>query len=246
MGAMRLGSAAAKFMQDADSSKLGVRGGSIIVMSSVAGVMPTPLAAPYCAAKHALHGFFGSLRAELAGATQAHNAPPVSVTLVCPGPVVSDGSGSAIMSSSSTCDTYTASTGVLPCQHGRMSSKRCAQLALAAGAAGQAESWMGPQPALALAYVSWLCPSLRNALAPTAAAVRSANLRAGRASLGGGLTAAILWRACSLSSIGGVVLYVLDCFTLCCCSCGCRRVWRALTCVTRPPTAGGRHHRKVD
>ncbi|XP_072174075.1 hydroxysteroid 11-beta-dehydrogenase 1-like protein [Diadema setosum] len=40
--------------------------GSIGVVSSVAGQIPTPFLPPYCASKFALHGFFGSLRHDFA------------------------------------------------------------------------------------------------------------------------------------------------------------------------------------
>ncbi|XP_030583795.1 hydroxysteroid 11-beta-dehydrogenase 1-like protein [Archocentrus centrarchus] len=40
--------------------------GSLVVVSSLAGKMPSPLTAPYTATKCALNGFFGSLRHELA------------------------------------------------------------------------------------------------------------------------------------------------------------------------------------
>ena len=53
------------------------RRGQIVVMSSVAGVAPLALRTGYSASKHALHGCFESLRAELGGTG-------VGVTLVCP------------------------------------------------------------------------------------------------------------------------------------------------------------------
>jgi NAD(P)-dependent dehydrogenase (short-subunit alcohol dehydrogenase family) len=53
------------------------RRGQIVVMSSVAGVAPLALRTGYSASKHALHGCFESLRAELRGTG-------VGVTLVCP------------------------------------------------------------------------------------------------------------------------------------------------------------------
>jgi NAD(P)-dependent dehydrogenase (short-subunit alcohol dehydrogenase family) len=51
--------------------------GLIIVVSSVAGFAPLIARTGYAAAKHALHGFFESLRAELAG-------EGVDVLIVCP------------------------------------------------------------------------------------------------------------------------------------------------------------------
>lgn len=53
-------------------------GGHIVVVSSVTGVYGTPYRSGYAASKHALHGFFDSLRAEL-------HDKQVDVTLICPG-----------------------------------------------------------------------------------------------------------------------------------------------------------------
>lgn len=52
--------------------------GRIAVVSSVTGLVGVPTRTAYAASKHALHGFFDSLRIELA-------ATGVGVTLVCPG-----------------------------------------------------------------------------------------------------------------------------------------------------------------
>jgi short-subunit dehydrogenase len=50
----------------------------IAVTSSVAGKIGTPLRTAYCASKHALHGFYESLRAEVFKSN-------IQITLVCPG-----------------------------------------------------------------------------------------------------------------------------------------------------------------
>ena len=52
--------------------------GRIVVVSSVAGYVGTPLRSSYAASKHAVRGYFDSLRAELHGTG-------VGVTIVCPG-----------------------------------------------------------------------------------------------------------------------------------------------------------------
>ena len=52
--------------------------GQFVVITSVVGRVATPLRSSYSAAKHALHGFFDSLRAEV------HDRN-VKVTLICPG-----------------------------------------------------------------------------------------------------------------------------------------------------------------
>ncbi len=52
--------------------------GHIVVISSLMGKFSTPLRSAYAAAKHALHGFFNSLRTEV-------RDRGVNVTIVCPG-----------------------------------------------------------------------------------------------------------------------------------------------------------------
>ena len=52
-----------------------------VVVSSVQGYFGLPQRAAYAASKHALHGYFDALRAELAAETAAR----VSVTVVAPG-----------------------------------------------------------------------------------------------------------------------------------------------------------------
>ena len=52
--------------------------GHIVVISSVVGKFGAPLRSGYAASKHALHGYFDSLRAEIVGSG-------INITLVCPG-----------------------------------------------------------------------------------------------------------------------------------------------------------------
>jgi dehydrogenase/reductase SDR family protein 7B len=54
------------------------RSGQVVVVSSVMGFVGTPGRSTYAAAKHALHGYFDSLRAEIW-------RDKVAVTLACPG-----------------------------------------------------------------------------------------------------------------------------------------------------------------
>lgn len=61
---------------------------SIAVVSSLVGRIGSPYRSGYAASKHALHGFFDSLRAEL--------PERVSITLVCPGFVRTDVSVNAL------------------------------------------------------------------------------------------------------------------------------------------------------
>lgn len=61
-------------------SMLARKQGQFVVISSVLGVISAKRRASYAASKHALHGYFNSLRAEVSG-------EGVSVLLVCPGHV---------------------------------------------------------------------------------------------------------------------------------------------------------------
>jgi dehydrogenase/reductase SDR family protein 7B len=52
--------------------------GHIVAVSSIVGKYGTPYRSAYCASKHALHGYFDSLRAEVAVSN-------IKVTIICPG-----------------------------------------------------------------------------------------------------------------------------------------------------------------
>jgi len=70
-------------------SMLARRSGHIVVISSVMGYVGTPGRSSYAAAKHALHGYFDSLRAEIW-------RDGVKVTLACPGYVQTAVSANAL------------------------------------------------------------------------------------------------------------------------------------------------------
>jgi len=65
------------------------KSGHFVVVTSVVGKIGTPLRSSYSASKHALHGFFDSLRAEI-------HDDNISVTLICPGFVNTDVSKNAL------------------------------------------------------------------------------------------------------------------------------------------------------
>ncbi len=65
------------------------KSGTIVVTSSVAGKFGTPLRSGYCAAKHAVMGFFDSLRAEVW-------ADGIGVTVIVPGAVRTNSSVNAL------------------------------------------------------------------------------------------------------------------------------------------------------
>jgi dehydrogenase/reductase SDR family protein 7B len=66
-------------------------GGTMVVMSSLSGLFGFPQRSAYCAAKHALHGFFETLRLE-------HHKDNIQVLMVCPGRVKTNFSFGALTS----------------------------------------------------------------------------------------------------------------------------------------------------
>lgn len=63
--------------------------GQYVALSSTAGKIGVPVRSGYSAAKHALHGFFESLRAEL-------SSTDISITILCPGFIKTDISKNAL------------------------------------------------------------------------------------------------------------------------------------------------------
>ncbi len=74
---------------------LEAKSGQIAVVTSMMGLFSSPKRSAYCAAKHALHGFFESLRAEV-------YEQGVRITMLCPGFVQTDVSIHALTGSGAT------------------------------------------------------------------------------------------------------------------------------------------------
>ena len=106
------------------------RGGRFVVLSSVTGYVGTPYRSGYAASKHALHGFFESLRAE-------HAADGIEVTMVCPGFVNTDIITHALHGDG-------REHGVKEATHsGAMSAEACAARIVRAVRAGRPELYVG-------------------------------------------------------------------------------------------------------
>ena len=78
--------------------------GQFVVVTSLMGLFSSPLRSGYCGAKHALHGFFESLRAE-------HHDDDIGVTMVCPGFIHTNISMNAVVGDGSQQGTMDAKTG---------------------------------------------------------------------------------------------------------------------------------------
>ena len=110
-------------------SMLARRAGHIVVVSSVMGYLGTPGRSTYAAAKHALHGYFDSLRAEI----QRDN---IHVTLACPGYVRTNIAANALgTTGEKNARTGTDSSGIAP--------EKCAAVMVRAVARRQDEVYIG-------------------------------------------------------------------------------------------------------
>ncbi|KAL6660614.1 hypothetical protein ACP70R_000003 [Stipagrostis hirtigluma subsp. patula] len=115
--------------------------GHFVVMSSAAGKVPSPGQAVYSASKHALNGYFASLRSELC-------TKGIKVTVVCPGPIETPQSSG----SSSSSQRHSSEK--------RVSVERCAELTIVAATHGLKEAWISYQPVLAVMYLVQYMPTV--------------------------------------------------------------------------------------
>ncbi|KAL6132406.1 hypothetical protein ACLB2K_064649 [Fragaria x ananassa] len=115
--------------------------GRFVVISSAAGKTPAPGQAVYSASKHALNGYFHTLRSEL-------YQKGIGVTIVCPGPIeTSNGTGAASSENKASSEK-------------RVSSERCAELTIIAATHGLKEVWISYQPVLAVMYLVQYMPTI--------------------------------------------------------------------------------------
>lgn len=120
--------------------------GHIVVVSSVMGYVGTPGRSTYAAAKHALHGWFDSLRAEI----WRHE---VKVTIACPGYVATAVSANALGPHG---DSYGKTDSTHRCA---ISPEKCADAIIRGVVRGQEEIYVGGREVLGIylkRYVPWL------------------------------------------------------------------------------------------
>lgn len=123
------------------------RSGHVVVVSSVLGKFGLPGRSGYCAAKHALHGFFDTLRAEVSN-------DGIQVTLALPGWVHTN------VSMNSLTGNGTPHARMDPGTASGMTPDECARRIIAAAAAGKDEvNVLRMKESLALA-TSRLAPAL--------------------------------------------------------------------------------------
>jgi short-subunit dehydrogenase len=117
--------------------------GHIVTISSLVGIIGSPLRSSYSAAKHALHGFFDSLRAELGDS-------PVQITLICPGFIRTDVSKNALTGDGAPLGTMDDATG------NGMLPEVLAQQVLRAIEKGKEEVYIGGKEIIAIYFKRFL------------------------------------------------------------------------------------------
>jgi dehydrogenase/reductase SDR family protein 7B len=126
--------------------------GTIVILSSVAGYVGTPLRSSYSASKHAVRGYYDSLRAELDGTG-------VGVTIVCPGYINTEITEHALRPGGG--------------EHGKrdkaiqngLSAEKCAKAIANAIAKGKSEMTIGGPEVLAI-YAKRFFPKLVERVVP--------------------------------------------------------------------------------
>ncbi len=113
------------------------RKGHFVVTTSLVGIFASPYRSSYSASKHALHGFFDTLRAE-------HHDDNIKVTLVCPGFVQTNVSKNALTGDGTKQNTMDAAT-----QNG-ISAQKCAKGIVSAIKKQKAEVYIGGKEILAV------------------------------------------------------------------------------------------------
>jgi dehydrogenase/reductase SDR family member 7B len=118
-------------------------GGHLVVISSVTGKFGFPMRSAYSAAKHALHGFFESLRAEMVNER-------VRVTMVCPGRIRTSISLHAL-------DQDGRPHGKMDeGQEKGMPASTCARKILRAVSRGKKEIWIGRKESILIFFRLYL------------------------------------------------------------------------------------------
>lgn len=122
------------------------KNGQFAVISSLVGMIGSPYRSSYAASKHALHGFFDSLRAE-------HYKDNIAVTMICPGFIRTNVSVNAITADGS-------SLGEMDdAQANGMSPEKCADEIFSAMTRKKEEVYIGGKETMAL-YIKRFFPTI--------------------------------------------------------------------------------------
>jgi len=122
------------------------KNGVIVATSSLSGKLATPMRSGYCASKHALHGFFDALRAEV-------YQDNIQITLICPGYIQTNISYNAVAGDGSKFGKLDTN------QANGMPVEECADRILRAIATQKEEVYMGGKEVLGV-YLKRFFPNI--------------------------------------------------------------------------------------
>lgn len=122
--------------------------GKIVIVNSLVGFIPAPVASGYCASKHAVQSFINSLQSELT------KYPGITLSNICPGLVHSNIFKNALT------EEVTKILGHNEIQLKCMATSRCVRLMLIAVANDLKEVWIAEQPFLLVVYLWQYMPTL--------------------------------------------------------------------------------------
>jgi len=146
----------------------------IVVTSSVASKMALPLGTSYAASKHAVHGYFSSLRSEC--------AEWLRIDLPCPGPIATSFQSNVLNAESSSSAEAAGEDEDEETSEVQMPVDRCASLIIS-GMMGPAslmqETWISRQPTLFFLSLNQYFPKLSNMLLGKIGPLRLKAFRAG-------------------------------------------------------------------
>ncbi|KAJ1532338.1 hypothetical protein ONE63_000944 [Megalurothrips usitatus] len=146
--------------------------GHLAVTSSIAGVVGVPFSGSYTGSKHAIHGYYESLR------TERMTNPEIRISLLCPGPVFTN----FLSQSFTNKDGESFGQDVSPTDN-RMTAERCAHLFAVALANNLDEAWMAPFPVVPIAYLFSYFPNIARGVAYLMGVKRFQKLRDSRESV---------------------------------------------------------------
>ena len=151
--------------------------GHVVVTSSVASKMALPLGTSYAASKHAVHGYFSSLRSE--------SAEWLRIDLPCPGPIATSFQANVLNESASSSSAPSSEADAVEDDNTsevQMPVDRCAKLIIS-GMLGPAslmqETWIARQPTLFFMFLNQYFPKLSNSILGKIGPLRLKAFRAG-------------------------------------------------------------------
>jgi short-subunit dehydrogenase len=134
-----------------NKEKKGRRRQQLVITSSVGALVGLPLSSSYAASKHALHGYFNTLRAEKTW---------LDINLICPGTVDTSFHSNYVGGSDHTGDSSNEEKQASRTRKMKMPLERCVGLYISSLMQGNGESWIAEQPMLAGLYINQFSPGI--------------------------------------------------------------------------------------